>query len=1199
MLDSRPTPEGGAIVAERYKLLKELKGGNYGKVWRAQDLKQPERAPVVLKFPSSNQQITALKGEVEVLRELSHPNLITLYYSEVESTFGPFYVMDFAYGKTLESSGVRLKPWEIVKVIHQTYSALAYIHSRSVIHLDIKPDNLICDPDEVTVRLIDFGLARTLRGKQLTVKLKPGFAYSPGYIAPEIAKAAYQGRGLEVGTSVDIFALGVVLYEWVTGESFIPTEIEDEDEQLEWLAESYTTPIELMVAGIAPELTGLIGEMLSSDPAQRPTAAQLLEKLARVPIVQEADERSFEDLPLWGRQTEEEYLRQRLSACKNATGSPFLTIAGPAGVGKTRLMARLQELAAQEAGFLVLETKVTTRDVPPYAPLARLVQQCLDRVVDFPEKKILLKLLPELTDSQRVPKHSTAAEDQSRLVKALLALFRHLTVGHSVLLSLDEAQESQESLLELLGKLRSQLEQQPSPIPLLFCLNFRTGENQEELPTNLQKFFEGRKVDLSPQPLNTVEVENLLHQIGFERDGIGRLQELAEGLTRYTQGRPLFLREKLRQLAKENALIRNKDGGWRIKRDFVLPNLEVKLGQPATRVMSERIQSLSAEEQKVAVLAALLGFDFELDLLAHIAELVGGISKAELEIHQQHLRRFGILRRNQTSGRYQFTHDLLYQAALKEGADNFRLAVGKVVETYYGLALQDRSTAHFYPAEQIPFGLNRPDNEVEEASITLLADCFQVRDGRRRCCGYMLLSAEKALNLNAYGPAEKRYKTVLEQLELALKEGRRSDEDDEIAFAKDKTWLTLTRFHALRGLAQAYHNAGLYALTDKTSQEAIQLAEQAQEIITSKLQAFVYLKWVETLRFLGRYQDLINLGNQPFVQQIESPEIFQVRILFCHALQRMGYVEKARELAIQLLQQVQNTDYKLGEGRANNLLCIIETYMGYYKSALVSIKKSLEIFERLEDDLNIFRARANMGIVYGNLGQFEEMRHCYELNLQTVEKTTTKDNSQLAQAHSCMGEYYYCVGKYGEAEKHYEIAHQVALDVGDFESYDAAHLINLGALYTEYDIHKAEKYLQRATKICEEGENKVNLPELYRHYAHYFEKINSSEKAKEYYLKAIEQSNRCQNLAELGRAYQALAELLFEEYPFKEALAYLYRSWQVWCKLDNRSELKQVSQSFQELYSRLTTRVTGKVKNKFLHRVQCWDKRIKKLTGEE
>lgn len=205
-MDHTPTEIG------KYRIECELGRGGMGVVYRAFD-RVVER-PVALKTigfgeAPSAQLLERLKREARAVGQLDHPNIVSLY--DAGESQGLYYlVMQYVQGETLQQLIRRRPPFplsEIFEIFRQLLGALAYSHSRGVVHRDIKPANIMLTPEGM-VKLTDFGIAKLVDTTTSSSGMVMG---TPSYMSPE------QILAQPVDARSDIFALGCLLYELVTG----------------------------------------------------------------------------------------------------------------------------------------------------------------------------------------------------------------------------------------------------------------------------------------------------------------------------------------------------------------------------------------------------------------------------------------------------------------------------------------------------------------------------------------------------------------------------------------------------------------------------------------------------------------------------------------------------------------------------------------------------------------------------------------------------------------------------------------------------------------------------------------------------------------------------------------------------------------------------------------------------------------------
>ena len=253
----------------RYRIESELGRGSMGVVFKAFD-PVVERVVAIKTIPlnaeDSEVLIHRLQREAKSVGQLEHPNIVTLY--DAGEASGLFYMaMQFIQGETLRDRISRQR-WftmqEIQAFFKQICAALDYAHRQGVVHRDIKPSNIMITPDEV-VKLTDFGIAK-LAGAGTT---NPGMIMgTPSYMSPE------QALGKPLDGRSDIFSLGSILYELITGEQAFPGS--NATTVMYRIVHEPPSPITALQPGIGPAGEAIVMKALAKQPEQRfQTCAEL------------------------------------------------------------------------------------------------------------------------------------------------------------------------------------------------------------------------------------------------------------------------------------------------------------------------------------------------------------------------------------------------------------------------------------------------------------------------------------------------------------------------------------------------------------------------------------------------------------------------------------------------------------------------------------------------------------------------------------------------------------------------------------------------------------------------------------------------------------------------------------------------------------------------------------------------------------
>ncbi len=213
LLKHRQELTTGSTFAGRYQVVEEMGRGGMGRVYKVIDTKLKEELALKLIHPeiaADERIINRFGNELKMSRKISHKNVCRMYHLE-ENEGIHYLTMEFIKGQSLKDMiGMmgQLSPGQALSVVKQVCEGLAAAHKLGVVHRDLKPSNIMIDR-EGNIRIMDFGIARSLKAKGIT---RTGTMIgTPEYMSPE------QVEGLETDQRSDLYSLGVILYEMVTG----------------------------------------------------------------------------------------------------------------------------------------------------------------------------------------------------------------------------------------------------------------------------------------------------------------------------------------------------------------------------------------------------------------------------------------------------------------------------------------------------------------------------------------------------------------------------------------------------------------------------------------------------------------------------------------------------------------------------------------------------------------------------------------------------------------------------------------------------------------------------------------------------------------------------------------------------------------------------------------------------------------------
>ncbi|AWK52823.1 Stk1 family PASTA domain-containing Ser/Thr kinase [Clostridium beijerinckii] len=264
----------GTLLLNRYELLEKIGEGGMGIVYKARcTLLNRFVAVKILKSELNDCEdfITRFKREANSIASLSHPNIVNVYDVGSENSIN-FIVMEYINGKTLKQiiqKNVRLSPFKALDIAFQIAKALECAHKNNIIHRDIKPDNILITEDNI-VKLTDFGIAKVT--DSITITNPNNIVGSVHYFSPE------QAKGKFVDCRTDIYSLGIVMYQMVTGQ--VPYNAEIPISVAVMHIQEPVIPPKEVIEGIPENINTVILKALEKEPINRfQTAKELADIL--------------------------------------------------------------------------------------------------------------------------------------------------------------------------------------------------------------------------------------------------------------------------------------------------------------------------------------------------------------------------------------------------------------------------------------------------------------------------------------------------------------------------------------------------------------------------------------------------------------------------------------------------------------------------------------------------------------------------------------------------------------------------------------------------------------------------------------------------------------------------------------------------------------------------------------------------------
>ena len=254
--------ETGALV-DSYRIEAPVARSGMASIYRAVDTR--DNRVVALKIPHPDLEADPIlfdrfQRESAIGEKLNHPCVMRVFGGEKRSRM--YMVMEWCEGRLLREilDEGRIDPDRAIGIAVKVLDALQYIHENGVVHRDLKPENIMVDADD-NVKLIDFGIAGDTAAKRLTYANLTAALGTPNYISPEQVKGK-RGDGRS-----DVYAMGVILYEMLTGK--VPFSGKTPMEVINDRLLNYPTPPRVLEPSISPQLQEVIYRAIERDPKNR------------------------------------------------------------------------------------------------------------------------------------------------------------------------------------------------------------------------------------------------------------------------------------------------------------------------------------------------------------------------------------------------------------------------------------------------------------------------------------------------------------------------------------------------------------------------------------------------------------------------------------------------------------------------------------------------------------------------------------------------------------------------------------------------------------------------------------------------------------------------------------------------------------------------------------------------------------------
>ncbi|MDR9897672.1 serine/threonine-protein kinase PknK, partial [Aetokthonos hydrillicola Thurmond2011] len=691
-----------------YHLKEQIYNGHRTIVYRG--VRQADSLPVVIKllkntYPTFN-ELVQFRNQYTITKNLDYPGIIQTYSLEPYQNGYTLVMEDFG--------GVSLKDYftnnncvgvidEFLQVAIALANTLHYLMQHGIIHKDIKPTNILINPETKQVKLIDFSIASLLPRETQTLISPNILEGTLAYISPE--QTGRINRGIDYRT--DFYSLGVTFYELLTNQ--LPFQSEDAME----LVHSHIAKIPRLVHQINPNIPNVVSEIVSKliakNPSERYQSALGLKYDLQKCWVQLKETGKIESFSiakrdvcarflipekLYGREQE---VKQLLAAFDRVAegNSELMLVTGFSGIGKTSVVHEIHKPIVRKRGYFVKGKYDQFNLNIPFSAFVQSFRDLMGQLLTEDDTKlqqwcgkiltalvenaqVIIQVIPELeriTGSQPPAIELSGMAAQNRfnfLFQKFIQVFT--TKEHPLVIFLDDLQWADSASLKLM-----QLLMDESDKGYLFVIGaYRDNEVFPGHPLTLTlndiaKAGAGVNT-ITLNPLSTESVNQLV------ADTLNCQLEIAQPLTQEvyqkTKGNPFFTTQFLKALHEDNYIQFNfQVGHWQCD---IAQIKQLALTDDVVEFIAQQLGKLSAATQKALKLAACIGNQFDLATLAIVseqsqAETASGLWKAlqsGLILPISEVYKFYVGQENQSINEeiahtvgYKFLHDRVQQAA--------------------------------------------------------------------------------------------------------------------------------------------------------------------------------------------------------------------------------------------------------------------------------------------------------------------------------------------------------------------------------------------------------------------------------------------------------------------------------------------------------------------------------------------------------
>jgi tetratricopeptide (TPR) repeat protein len=945
-------------IENRYRVLSVIGSGGMGTLYRVSD--EARNSEIValktvklhVSAAEKPESVERFQREFQILTQLQHPNLVSVYNYGVTTEGELYFTMDWVQGQDLESGLRQLKPAATIPVMVQVCRALAYLHARGVIHGDLKPSNVLLTGDQV--KIVDFGVALEVRSPEVRARY-----YTPGYSAPEVRQPG------PIDHQADLYSLGAMWYALLVGEAplflpgtepLIPLMLDDVLEEQDEIPVAVGVVISRLMATSREERYASANEVIE---AVNEITGSTYELETQETAASYALRTHFVD-----REVEMAMLQVLWEQAQSDEGKLVL-ISGESGVGKTRLVSELEVQAELEGARVVWGQCVESGGSAyhPWREVLRVLVRYVEGVDEATMQRVgpvLAALLPDLWEREYMRElEPPAALDpqaaQQRLNDAIVQVLHTAAGLRPTVIVIENVHWGDEAALEMLRFLA----RTPGQVGLLTCVTYRDDEIGADHP--LERLA-GERVErirlrrLSPE----VTTELVCSMLGL--DELPAL--LAERVQQTTGGNALFVQELIRSLATEGEVLHRTVGGWQVDGKALEG---AQLPEGIRQVVGRRLGQLSAEGRQVLSWAAMMGMVFWEGGVAAVGQVAWQRVRMAL---REGLEQGLVVVRDETSfageREYLFRNPTVWEVG------------------YESVPWEERRGYHSRAAAWL---MARSEEEAGE-HLGLIADHLEGAGQTEQAITYLRRAGEqaaeqfanaeavnylsRALDLMPEDDQTGRYALLLAREGVHHVQGAREAQTQDLAALQALSEaLGDDQRRAEVALRQAsYAEAtGNYPAAMAAAQAAIALAQATQDICG---EAEGYWRWGYALWRQGNYEaaqiqleQALTFARSAGMHQVEADSLRNLGIVSAEQGGNYAETQAYYQQALRIYREIGD---RVNEGETLNDIGLLFIKHGNYGEARTHFEQALYIHHEIGNRRNERMTLANLGLLSHSLG---------------------------------------------------------------------------------------------------------------------------------------------------------------------------------------------------------------------------------------